>query len=138
MDSYINLWMDCWLVYIFHYRRRKKLPQDVVKLHIFTALTFFLALDVIAELLSTRSVATTNIQVLAAITQFAPYIAIGIALIMRKRIAAYLYIALFLMQLVFYSTVVKPIIVSQATIIFLFIGTIAWFILLRRNWRQVH
>jgi len=128
-------WILGWFIYSF-YRRRMKLPQSVVQIHIFIALTFFLALELIAEGFINAPV--NSLQFLALIAQSAFYIIIGILLVLRKRTVAYLYMALFLMQLVFYSTILKPTSVSQVTIGLLFIGTIAWFILLRRNWNQLH
>jgi len=128
-------WILGWSVYSL-YRRKKELPQTVVQFHILIALTFFLALDTIAEGFINAS--ANKFYFLALMAQSAFYIIIGILLVLRKRMVAYLYMALFLMQLVFYSTIIKPAAVSLVTMGLLLIGTIAWFWLLKRNWNQLH
>lgn len=130
-------WSIGWFVYSL-YRRKNKLPQDTVVFHTFIALTFFLALVSVSEILSAKNASNNNLQILAAVSQSISYIAIGIALMLRKRLAVYLFVASFIIQLAFYSIVLKPTSFPQITIGILIFGTIAWFILFRRNWNQLH
>lgn len=127
-------WSVGWLIYSL-YRRKNKFSQDVVSFHTFTALTFFLALISASEI---SNVKANVYQVIAVIVQSTFYVLIGIALLMRKRLAVYIFAFLFIAEIIFYTTILRPNFFPQITFGLLFVGTVAWFLLFKRHWSKLH
>lgn len=127
-------WSIGWLIYSF-YRRKNKFSQDIVSFHTFTALTFFLALVSATEI---SNVKANLYQVIAVIVQSTFYALIGFALLMRKRLAVYIFAFLFIAEIIFYTTILRPNFFPQITFGLLFVGTVAWFLLFKRHWSKLH